>query len=244
MKRLNLFHFAVIYVTAICSITSIPRYLILKGNSPHSLDLVLYSLFTTLLFITIIFMIETAYCKYIVPIICNLIDVVQDQRSRRVTKIKGNTKRNGRNSILYSHEEEVRLDRERIKKEKDDTIKEVMSYFEATFKDILTSNEMSVMKENIMALNNKTEIKTAVSRRLNGVTSKDLYHLARNIGKRLGCSNMQIAHFIKKSFQLMLEDTEILTISSKLTCNEGRFTIKIIPIGTPLVAQSLPFSKD
>ncbi len=35
MKRLNLFHFAVIYVTAICSITSIPRYLILKGNSPH-----------------------------------------------------------------------------------------------------------------------------------------------------------------------------------------------------------------
>lgn len=42
MKRLNLFHFAVIYVTAICSITSIPRYLILKGNSPHSLDLVLY----------------------------------------------------------------------------------------------------------------------------------------------------------------------------------------------------------
>ena len=103
---------------------------------------------------------------------------------------------------------------------------------------------MSVMKENIMALNNKTEIKTAVSRRLNGVTSKDLYHLARNIGKRLGCSNMQIAHFIKKSFQLMLEDTEILTISSKLTCNEGRFTIKIIPIGTPLVAQSLPFSKD
>ena len=126
----------------------------------------------------------------------------------------------------------------------DDTIKEVMSYFEATFKDILTSNEMSVMKENIMALNNKTEIKTAVSRRLNGVTSKDLYHLARNIGKRLGCSNMQIAHFIKKSFQLMLEDTEILTISSKLTCNEGRFTIKIIPIGTPLVAQSLPLSKD
>ena len=110
--------------------------------------------------------------------------------------------------------------------------------------DILTSNEMSVMKENIMALNNKTEIKTAVLRRLNGVTSKDLYHLARNIGKRLGCSNMQIAHFIKKSFQLMLEDTEILTISSKLTCNEGRFTIKIIPIGTPLVAQSLPFSKD
>ena len=95
-----------------------------------------------------------------------------------------------------------------------------------------------------MALNNKTEIKTAVLRRLNGVTSKDLYHLARNIGKRLGCSNMQIAHFIKKSFQLMLEDTEILTISSKLTCNEGRFTIKIIPIGTPLVAQSLPFSKD
>ena len=262
MKRLNLFHFAVIYVTAICSITSIPRYLILKGNYPHSLDLVLYSLFTTLLFITIIFMIETAYCKYIVPTICNLIDVVQDQRSRRVTKIKGNTKRNGRlsiklfhktiddnkekteNSILYSHEEEVRLDRERIKKENDDTIKEVMSYFEATFKDILTSNEMSVMKENIMALNNKTEIKTAVSRRLNGVTSKDLYHLARNIGKRLGCSNMQIAHFIKKSFQLMLEDTEILTISSKLTCNEGRFTIKIIPIGTPLVAQSLPFSRD
>lgn len=119
-----------------------------------------------------------------------------------------------------------------------------MSYFEATFKDILTSNEMSVMKENIMALNNKTEIKTAVLRRLNGVTSKDLYHLARNIGKRLGCSNMQIAHFIKKSFQLMLEDTEILTISSKLTCNEGRFTIKIIPIGTPLVAQSLPFSRD
>lgn len=119
-----------------------------------------------------------------------------------------------------------------------------MSYFEATFKDILTSNEMSFMKENIMALNNKTEIKTAVSRRLNGVTSKDLYHLARNIGKRLGCSNMQIAHFIKKSFQLMLEDTEILTISSKLTCNEGRFTIKIIPIGTPLVAQSLPFSRD
>ena len=135
MKRLNLFHFAVIYVTAICSITSIPRYLILKGNSPHSLDLVLYSLFTTLLFITIIFMIETAYCKYIVPTICNLIDVVQDQRSRRVTKIKGNTKRNGRlsiklfhktiddnkektdNSILYSHEEEVRLDRERIKNE-------------------------------------------------------------------------------------------------------------------------------
>ena len=73
-------------------------------------------------------MIETAYCKYIVPTICNLIDVVQDQRSRRVTKIKGNTKRNGRlsiklfhktiddgkekteNSILYSHEEEVRLD--------------------------------------------------------------------------------------------------------------------------------------
>lgn len=41
----------------------------------------------------------------------------------------------------------------------------------------------------------------------------------------------------------MLEDTEILTISSKLTCNEGRFTIKIIPIGTPLVAQSLPLSK-
>ena len=63
MKRLNLFHFAVIYVTAICSITSIPRYLILKGNSPHSLDLVLYSLFTTLLFITIIFMVETAYCR-------------------------------------------------------------------------------------------------------------------------------------------------------------------------------------
>ena len=174
MKRLNLFHFAVIYVTAICSITSIPRYLILKGNSPHSLDLVLYSLFTTLLFIIIIFMIEATYCKYIVPTICNLIDVVQDQRSRRVTKIKGNTKKNGRlsiklfhktiddnkektdNSILYSHEEEVRLDRERIKKEKDDTIKEVMSYFEATFKDILTNNEMSVMKENIMALKNKT----------------------------------------------------------------------------------------
>ena len=182
-------------------------------------------------------MVETAYCKYIVPTICNLIDVIQDQRSRRVTKIKGNTKRNGRlsmklfhktidddkekteNSILYSHEEEVRLVRERIKKEKDDTIKEVMSYFEAT-------------------------LKTAVLRRMNGVTSKDLYHLARNIGKRLGCSNMQIAHFIKKSFQLMLEDTEILTISSKLTCNEGRFTIKIIPIGTPLVAQSLPISND
>ena len=54
-----------------------------------------------------------------------------------------------------------------------------MSYFEATFKNILTSNEMSVMKENIMALNNKTEIKTAVLRRLNGVTSKDLYHLAK-----------------------------------------------------------------
>lgn len=159
MKRLNLFHFAVIYVTAICSITSIPRYLILKGNSPHSLDLVLYSLFTTLLFIIIIFMIEATYCKYIVPTICNLIDVVQDQRSRRVTKIKGNTKKNGRlsiklfhktiddnkektdNSILYSHEEEVRLDRERIKKEKDDTIKEVMSYFEATFKDIHTDEQ-------------------------------------------------------------------------------------------------------
>lgn len=127
MKRLNLFHFAVIYVTAICSITSIPRYLILKGNSPHSLDLVLYSLFTTLLFITIIFMVETAYCKYIVPAICNFIDVLQDQRSKRINKIQGNTKRNGRlsmklfhktiddnkekteNSILYSHEEEVRL---------------------------------------------------------------------------------------------------------------------------------------
>lgn len=136
MKRLNLFHFAVIYVTAICSITSIPRYLILKGNSPHSLDLVLYSLFTTLLFITIIFMVETAYCKYIVPTICNFIDVLQDQRSKRINKIQGNTKRNGRlsmnlfhktidnnkekteNSILYSHEEEVRLDRERIKKKK------------------------------------------------------------------------------------------------------------------------------
>ena len=136
MKRLNLFHFAVIYVTAICSITSIPRYLILKGNSPHSLDLVLYSLFTTLLFIIIIFMIETAYCKYIVPTICNFIDVLQDQRCKRINKIQGNTKSNGRlsmklfhktidddkekteNSILYSHEEEVRLDRERIKKEK------------------------------------------------------------------------------------------------------------------------------
>ena len=103
MKRLNLFHFAVIYVTAICSITSIPRYLILKGNSPHSLDLVLYSLFTTLLFIIIIFMIEATYCKYIVPTICNLIDVVQDQRSRRVTKIKGNTKKNGRLSIKLFH---------------------------------------------------------------------------------------------------------------------------------------------
>ena len=33
-----------------------------------------------------------------------------------------------------------------------------------------------------MALNNKTEIKTAVLRRLNGVTSKDLYHLARISG--------------------------------------------------------------
>lgn len=168
-------------------------------------------------------MIEATYCKYIVPTICNLIDVVQDQRSRRVTKIKGNTKKNGRlsiklfhktiddnkektdNSILYSHEEEVRLDRERIKKEKDDTIKEVMSYFEATFNILLTNNEMSVMKENIMALNNKTEIKTAVSRRLNGVTSKDLYHLARNIGKRLGYSNMQIAHFIKKVFSSCLK---------------------------------------
>ena len=113
----------------------------------------------------------------------------------------------------------------------------------AEFNDDAEPRQVSVAGR-IMALNNKTEIKTAVSRRLNGVTSKDLYHLARNIGKRLGCSNMQIAHFIKKSFQLMLEDTEILTISSKLTCNEGRFTIKIIPIGTPLVAQSLPFSKD
>ena len=48
-------------------------------------------------------MIETAYCKYIVPTICNLIDVVQDQRSRRVIKIKGNTKRNGRLSIKLFH---------------------------------------------------------------------------------------------------------------------------------------------
>ena len=101
-------------------------------------------LFTTLLFITIIFMVETAYCKYIVPTICNFIDVLQDQRSKRINKIQGNTKRNGRlsmklfhktiddgkekteNSILYSHEEEVRLDRERIKKEKDEDRKSVV----------------------------------------------------------------------------------------------------------------------
>lgn len=48
-------------------------------------------------------MIEATYCKYIVPTICNLIDVVQDQRSRRVTKIKGNTKKNGRLSIKLFH---------------------------------------------------------------------------------------------------------------------------------------------
>ena len=88
MKRLNLFHFAVIYVTAICSITSIPRYLILKGNSPHSLDLVLYSLFTTLLFITIIFMVETAYCKYIVPTICNLLMYYKIKEVKGLTKYR------------------------------------------------------------------------------------------------------------------------------------------------------------
>ena len=81
-------------------------------------------------------MVETAYCKYIVPTICNLIDVVQDQRSKRVTPIKGNTKWNGRlsiklfhktiddnkektdNSILYSHEEEVRFWIENVSKKK------------------------------------------------------------------------------------------------------------------------------
>ena len=48
-------------------------------------------------------MIETAYCKYIVPTICNLIDVVQDQRSKRINKIQGNTKSNGRLSMKLFH---------------------------------------------------------------------------------------------------------------------------------------------
>lgn len=94
------------------------------------------------------------------------------------------------NFILYFYEEEVRLDRECIKKEKDDIIKEVMFYFEVIFKNILISNEMSVMKENIMVLNNKIEIKIVVLCCLNGVILKDLYYLVRNIGKWLGCLNM------------------------------------------------------
>ena len=48
-------------------------------------------------------MIETAYCKYIVPTICNFIDVLQDQRSKRINKIQGNTKSNGRLSMKLFH---------------------------------------------------------------------------------------------------------------------------------------------
>ena len=75
-----------------------------RKTLPHRLDLVivLHSL-TTLLLITIIFMVETAYCQYIVPTICNFIDVFQDRRSKRINKIQGNTKRNGRLSMKLFH---------------------------------------------------------------------------------------------------------------------------------------------
>lgn len=116
----------------------------------------------------------------------------------------------------------------------------IMAYSTLTFSKKLNSDQMDILQANIASLSEGKDASRSINTRLPGVTSNDLYHFGWNVGKRLKCSNIQIAWFLKDTFKAMLCDVSIETIQTKLAIKEGNFSLKLIPVDQELVPHIFP----
>lgn len=103
---------------------------------------------------------------------------------------------------------------------------------------------MIVLLDNIrlFAAGKNTKADYGIKRKIEGITSNDLYHFGNNIRKRLDRNGYEAASFLKDTFSGMFYEVEIDTIKSKLANKEGRFTLPLIDKSEPLRPHIFPIT--
>lgn len=148
-------------------------------------------------------------------------------------------------------EEILKQQEEDIKREHDETISLIMTYTQGTFIKILSADQLERLKSNIIILESgKGTYESVEERKLDYVTPVDLYHYGWNIGKRLiGKDNTRkfgptVASFLQESFPITLGTQLITTIATKLSTDDGKYTLKKIKPYEELIPHVFPGSEN
>ncbi len=140
------------------------------------------------------------------------------------------------------------------RKKEDDLIRQqeemmdlVMLYTQESFKKILSDEQLTILKSNIIKLKNGSENYAPVeSRQTEFVTPLDLYHFGWNIGKRLVGKDksrkfgIETASFVKESFPVTLANHSLNTITTKLSSNDGVYSLRKINPDEVLIPHVFP----
>lgn len=145
------------------------------------------------------------------------------------------------------NDEFIRLKEEEIKIQQEKCITELIAYASGTFKKFLTPDQINGLARNIRKfLNNDENYEPVDSSKFEGVTSLDLFHFGWNIGKRIITSKStrkmgeETAIFLKGTFPHSLKDVTIDTIKSKLTNDDGKFTLPRLHPGHDIAPHVFP----
>ena len=141
---------------------------------------------------------------------------------------------------------------EKQKQEYEDTLARLYIYADVTFRKILTPSQRRTLKNNLINLSQRIMVFEPVeSHSSSHVTSLDLNHFGWNIGQRMkipGCKprqqNTEIAQFLKESFICTFENSELKTIATKLSYEDGKFTLPKVKIDEELRAHVFPGTED
>ncbi|MCC8118804.1 MAG: hypothetical protein LIP09_08700 [Bacteroidales bacterium] len=125
-------------------------------------------------------------------------------------------------------------------------VTECIQYSTGSFLRVLSEEELEILVGNIENLYlGKPVYKPIYNENLNQLTSLDLFHFAWNIGKRIlrlrnGLIGPEMADFLKKTFPKRLKSVDMQTIRSKLTSEDGKFSVGLIKPEEPLSPHAFP----
>lgn len=147
--------------------------------------------------------------------------------------------------------EEIARQEAELKRQHEEMLTSVIAYSVGTFKKILSTEEAETLAYNIRKFDVGDGTYSPInSSKLSLVTPIDLFHFGWNIGRRIlppkGPRKMgvEVAIFLKDTFDRRLTDYAVETIQAKLTTNDGKFTLKKIKPDQPLVPHVFPFIEE
>ena len=141
---------------------------------------------------------------------------------------------------------------EKQRRDYENSLIQLYGYTDVTFKKILTPKQRQVLINNIINLSKgNKEFETVEKSRSEYVTSLDLCHFGWNIGKRVripGCNpnhqNEPIAAFLKTSFPFTYKKSSLSTIATKLSYEDGKYSLPKIPEESELKPHVFPKTED